>query len=212
MKGARAPACAVDRQERRRHLVGHDEENVGRVGGHQVSSPGPDRRRALAMRRIRPGQARQVLRPSACAKSCWGGFARLGRRASRDVDESIANVLPTRLPAAPARGPGGRPCCATENRGAEGEQELCCCPMRSAWATFVIPTAGGPLAIVAEDFSVEPLNAATSLWVRLRLALMFKKKKYLSFRGFLRLLLRPEAGAQAIHHLQPAYVQHRRFA
>ena len=49
---------------------------------------------------------------------------------------------------------------------------------------FLIPTAGGPLAIVAEDFSVEPLNAATSLWVRLRLALMFKKKKYLSFQDF----------------------------
>jgi hypothetical protein len=25
---------AVDGQERRRHLIGHDDENVGRFGGH----------------------------------------------------------------------------------------------------------------------------------------------------------------------------------
>ena len=27
---------AVDRQERRRHLIGHDDENVGRFGGHRA--------------------------------------------------------------------------------------------------------------------------------------------------------------------------------
>ena len=49
---------------------------------------------------------------------------------------------------------------------------------------FVIPTANAGFAIEAEDFRVEPLDWATSLWVRLRLSLLFKKKKYLTFEDF----------------------------
>ncbi len=49
---------------------------------------------------------------------------------------------------------------------------------------FVIPAAGGGLVIEAEDFRVEPLDAATSFWVRARLFLLFKKKKYLRFEDF----------------------------
>ena len=49
---------------------------------------------------------------------------------------------------------------------------------------FVVPSARGPLAIAAQDFRAEPLDVSTSLYVRLRLALLFKKKKYLSFEDF----------------------------
>ncbi len=49
---------------------------------------------------------------------------------------------------------------------------------------LVVPTRGTPLAIAAEDFRPEALNLAASLWVRLRLALLFKKKKYLRFEEF----------------------------
>jgi Rhamnan synthesis protein F len=49
---------------------------------------------------------------------------------------------------------------------------------------LVVPTRGMPLSIAAEDFRPEALNLATSLWVRLRLALLFKKKKYLRFEEF----------------------------
>lgn len=49
---------------------------------------------------------------------------------------------------------------------------------------FVIPSATGGLAIGGPDFRVETLSSAMSLWVRLRLALLFKKKKYLKFEDF----------------------------
>ena len=47
-------AVAVDRQERRRHLVGHDEEDVRRVGGHRV---------VLAVIRARDGGSLAMRRP-----------------------------------------------------------------------------------------------------------------------------------------------------
>jgi hypothetical protein len=49
---------------------------------------------------------------------------------------------------------------------------------------FVIPAGRGNLAINTADFRVETIDALTSLWVRLRLALLFKKKKYLTFEEF----------------------------
>jgi len=49
---------------------------------------------------------------------------------------------------------------------------------------FVVPTRGAALSIAAEDFRLEALDLATSLWVRLRLALLFKKKKFLRFEEF----------------------------
>ncbi len=49
---------------------------------------------------------------------------------------------------------------------------------------FVVPTSGSGVAIDAQDFRVEKLDVVTSLWVRLRLALLFKKKKYLKFDEF----------------------------
>ena len=49
---------------------------------------------------------------------------------------------------------------------------------------FVVPTSGADVSIAAADFRVEKLDILASLWVRLRLALLFKKKKYLKFDEF----------------------------
>ncbi len=49
---------------------------------------------------------------------------------------------------------------------------------------FIVPTSGADVSISAEDFCVEKLDLLTSLWIRLRLALLFKKKKYLKFDEF----------------------------
>ena len=57
-------------------------------------------------------------------------------------------------------------------------------PYSSGLGYFVIPSGSSELAIDAPDFRVEKLGAATSLWVRLRLALLFKKKKRLTFEDF----------------------------
>ena len=46
---------------------------------------------------------------------------------------------------------------------------------------FAIPATAGGLSIETRDFRVETLGVLTSLWLRLRLALLFKKKKYLTF-------------------------------
>ncbi len=57
-------------------------------------------------------------------------------------------------------------------------------PYSSGLGYFVVP-AKGPIAIAAgEHFRAERLGLIISLWVRLRLALLFKKKKYLKFEAF----------------------------
>ncbi len=49
---------------------------------------------------------------------------------------------------------------------------------------IVAPASKTNVSIEARDFRVERLGAAASLWARLRLALLFKEKKYLEFDGF----------------------------
>jgi GT2 family glycosyltransferase len=49
---------------------------------------------------------------------------------------------------------------------------------------FVVPTGGSVRSIVNDDFRVERLGLLLSAWVRLRLALLFKKKKYLKYEEF----------------------------
>ncbi len=49
---------------------------------------------------------------------------------------------------------------------------------------FVVSTSRAKVSIEAGDFRVEKLDVLTSLWVRLRLAVLFKKKKYLKFDDF----------------------------
>src|SRR3984893_5394713 len=48
----------------------------------------------------------------------------------------------------------------------------------------VVSNEGAELPINGDDFRVETLGALSSLWARLRLALFFKKKKYLKFNEF----------------------------
>ena len=57
-------------------------------------------------------------------------------------------------------------------------------PYSSGLGYFVIPTGGMALAIASEDFRAELMGLLPSLWVRLRLALLFKRKKYLRFEAF----------------------------
>jgi hypothetical protein len=49
---------------------------------------------------------------------------------------------------------------------------------------FVAPTAGTVRSIVSDDFHAERLSFPLSLWVRLRLGLIFKTKKLLRFEEF----------------------------
>ena len=49
---------------------------------------------------------------------------------------------------------------------------------------FVAPAGNTSLSIASKDFRAEKLGILLSLWVRLRLALLFKKKKYLQYDAF----------------------------
>ncbi len=66
--------------------------------------------------------------------------------------------------------------------GATGRTVLL--PYSSRLGYFVVPTGGLALSIATQDFHVETLGPLLSLWVRLRLALLFKRKKYLRFENF----------------------------
>ena len=58
-------------------------------------------------------------------------------------------------------------------------------PYSGGLGYFVLPTGRAPIAIdPAGDFRVETLDLLASLWARLRLRLLFKKKKYLKFEEF----------------------------
>ena len=57
-------------------------------------------------------------------------------------------------------------------------------PCANGLGYVAIPAAGASLVVDTADFRVERVDPATSLWLRLRLALLFKAKKYLAFRDF----------------------------
>jgi len=58
-------------------------------------------------------------------------------------------------------------------------------PYSNALGYFVVPTAGAPVAIDAgPEFRAETLALVGSVWARLRLRLLFKRKKYLKFEDF----------------------------
>jgi hypothetical protein len=57
-------------------------------------------------------------------------------------------------------------------------------PYSQGLGYFVVPTEGAAPSIDSEDFRAERLSLPLSLWVRLRLALLFKKKKHLDFAEF----------------------------
>lgn len=57
-------------------------------------------------------------------------------------------------------------------------------PYSKGLGYFVVPTGGGVRSIVSDDFHAERLSFPLSLWVRLRLSLIFKTKKFLKFGEF----------------------------
>jgi lipopolysaccharide biosynthesis protein len=58
---------------------------------------------------------------------------------------------------------------------------------------YVIASNRGALPIKSSDFHVERLGALPSLWARLRLAFLFKKKKYLEYEEFSLFSVGPKA-------------------
>src|SRR5271163_3543671 len=58
----------------------------------------------------------------------------------------------------------------------------------------VASRGGGALPINGDDFRIETLGAWSSLWARLRLALFFRKKKYLKYDEFSLFSVGPRAG------------------
>jgi hypothetical protein len=49
---------------------------------------------------------------------------------------------------------------------------------------LVVPTGATDVAITGKDFRAERLGLLPSLWAQLRLALLFRKKKYLKYDEF----------------------------
>jgi hypothetical protein len=57
-------------------------------------------------------------------------------------------------------------------------------PYSVALGYVVVPTGETDVAITSKDFCAERLGLLSSLWARLRLALLFKRKKYLKYDEF----------------------------
>jgi lipopolysaccharide biosynthesis protein len=57
-------------------------------------------------------------------------------------------------------------------------------PFSPGLSYIVAPSGGGALPIKSGDFRVETLGVLPSLWARVRLALFFKRKKYLKYDEF----------------------------
>jgi lipopolysaccharide biosynthesis protein len=62
--------------------------------------------------------------------------------------------------------------------------QLVLLPYSPGLGYFIVPTGATVRVIESEDFRAERLGVLRSLWVRLRLNLLFKKKKYLQFEEF----------------------------
>jgi hypothetical protein len=84
-----------------------------------------------------------------------------------------------------------RPACsAAEDRVSEviiaGDRasQIALLPYSPGLGYFVAPTAGTVRSIASDDFHAERLSFPLSLWVRLRLGLIFKAKKLLRFEEF----------------------------
>jgi Rhamnan synthesis protein F len=68
--------------------------------------------------------------------------------------------------------------------GSTSASQIVLLPYSPGLGYFIVPTGGPTGSIEADDFLAEPLSLPLTLWVRLRLMLMFKKKKYLEFTEF----------------------------
>jgi hypothetical protein len=68
--------------------------------------------------------------------------------------------------------------------GGEKTTQIVLAPYSKGLGYFIVPTRETVLSIAGDDFRAERLGLPLSLWVRLRLGLLFKKKKYLEFDEF----------------------------
>jgi Rhamnan synthesis protein F len=68
--------------------------------------------------------------------------------------------------------------------GGEKTSQIVLLPYSKGLGYFIVPTHGGVRSIEGDDFRAERLGLPLSLWVRLRLGLLFKKKKFLRFDEF----------------------------
>jgi hypothetical protein len=68
--------------------------------------------------------------------------------------------------------------------GGASASQIVLLPYSQGLGYFIVPTAGPIRSIEADDFRAERLSLPLTFWVRLRLGLMFKKKKYLQFDEF----------------------------
>jgi lipopolysaccharide biosynthesis protein len=68
--------------------------------------------------------------------------------------------------------------------GGAGASQIVLLPYSQGLGYFIVPTGGPTRSIEGDDFQPESLGPLLTLWVRLRLMLMFKKKKYLQFHEF----------------------------
>ena len=68
--------------------------------------------------------------------------------------------------------------------GGANTQQIVLLPYSQGLGYFIVQTRGPTRSIEGDDFHPEPLSLPLTLWVRLRLSLMFKKKKYLQFDEF----------------------------
>jgi Rhamnan synthesis protein F len=83
----------------------------------------------------------------------------------------------------PSRGPGAN-FISRLRIGAVAPGQLALLPYSGGLGYFILPMAPLVRVIESEDFHAEQLSFFLSLWVRLRLNLLFKKKKYLQFKEF----------------------------
>jgi lipopolysaccharide biosynthesis protein len=68
--------------------------------------------------------------------------------------------------------------------GAIAPGQMVLLPYSRGLGYFIVPTGGAARVIDSEDFRAERVGFLLSLWIRLRLNLLFKKKKYLQFDEF----------------------------
>ncbi len=68
----------------------------------------------------------------------------------------------------------------------------------------VVSRRDAALPIESGDFRVETLGALSSLWARLRLAFLFKKRKYLKYEEFSLFSTGPKAERQPLYKVQSA--------
>ena len=68
--------------------------------------------------------------------------------------------------------------------GGANASQIVLLPYSQGLGYFIVPNRGPTRAIEGDDFRAEPLSLPLTLWVRLRLWLLFKKKKYLEFDEF----------------------------